>query len=113
MKKIAIINNKEVTFYILQVFDEKLGHINEHILAIDITAIYYENESVVEAVGLAKKDFAGLKAIYYRISADNCNTIYITTIGKGSEKHAVADININSKDCKKYALTIDSLRTNY
>lgn len=112
MEKHVTIGGYNVYFRIVQVFDTKLGHINEHILVVDISSIAYNKELTQQVISIVKKDYATLKAIYYRVSADNYNNIYICPVLK-SDSFQTPETVTNESDLEKYGDTVHSLYSQY
>ncbi len=104
-----MINDRTVTLKVVQVFDEAKGYINEHILAIDVSGIAYNEEFAKRLVEIVKKDFPQLKAIYYDISGDNYNNMYACIIRESSIK----ELNASKTDYEKYQVTISDLAPKY
>ncbi|MEO6302669.1 MAG: hypothetical protein ABIP51_05815 [Bacteroidia bacterium] len=113
MEKLITIDDREIQLYILQVFDDKQGYINEHILAVDLSNIYYEKNAILELLKLIKKKFPTIRPVFYQVSSDNYNNVYISIIGGKTEDHSIKEINASLSDYEKYALTIGGLHSKY
>jgi len=109
LKKSFIINDRTVPIQIVQVFDEEKGHINEHILAVDVSGIEYNTDIIKQLIDLVKKEFPQLKAIYYDISGDNYNNMYACIM----RESRIKELNASKADYEKYRLTISDLAPKY
>ncbi len=97
----------------MQVFDDKFGHINEHILAVDLSNIYYQHELINELLVILKKDHPALKPVFFTVGSDNYNNVYISAIGGVTEDHPIKEINQSKAGYEKYNSTIAGLHSKY
>ncbi len=104
-----MINDRTITLKVVQVFDEAKGYINEHILAIDVSGIEYNEDVIKKLIDIAKKEFPELKTIYYDISGDNYNNMYACII----RESGIKELNASKADYEKYHSTISDLAPKY
>lgn len=109
MKKSFTINDRTIPVQVVQVFDKDKGHINEHILAVDVSGVEYNADIINQLIDQIKKEFPQLKAIYYDISGDNYNNMYACIIRESK----ILQLNAGKVDYEKYCLTISDLAPRY